>query len=502
MAKKQTQEEVLADFRSIHGDRYDYSEVIYVKSKDKVKIKCLVDGHGIFPMSSIKHKLGGNCHKCARIEGAKKAADSKRASLSSVLSNFRRIHGNEYDYSKVEYVNNKEEVEIICSKHFSFPMTPLNHVNGQKCPKCRGKNLTTADYKEIIIEKFGDIYDLNALEYTGYNNKFTLKCKTHGEFDRYPRYLMEGNGCPDCIKARENKTSKKRILKNSRFFLPVDIFNQFNKIHNFKYTYDKSYIHNLTRKILIYCPIHKYYFPQSAGNHLRGQSCPKCKGRQLTTEDQIIEFKLKHGNLYDYSKVIYEHNEIPVEIICNKEDHGSFFQEVYIHKNGAHCPQCIGNINLTNTEYIDKCIATHGDRYDYSETKYIRSIDRVTVICKKHGPWKPVAYFHGYGKGCPDCAGHGFNKNKKGILYYIRINKDGREVYKIGITNRSVKKRFDEEFKYITIIRQYEYDSGGEAYDMEQQILKDYSYAKYTGDKILKSGNTEMFKYDILGWDN
>jgi len=95
----------------------------------------------------------------------------------------------------------------------------------------------------------------------------------------------------------------------------------------------------------------------------------------------------------------------------------------------------------------------------------------------------------------------GFNSRELAILYYIRIEKDGDIVYKIGITNNNVKKRFQDEYKYITEIMIKEYKTGQEALDMEQSILRDYSYAKYQGEAILRSGNTEMFNYDILNLD-
>jgi len=92
----------------------------------------------------------------------------------------------------------------------------------------------------------------------------------------------------------------------------------------------------------------------------------------------------------------------------------------------------------------------------------------------------------------------GFNVDKPGITYYLRIEKEGTIVYKIGITNLSVKERFGEEMKYIKVLQIWEFDDGQKAFDLEQKILKEYSFAKYNGSNILKSGNTEMFTHDVL----
>lgn len=94
----------------------------------------------------------------------------------------------------------------------------------------------------------------------------------------------------------------------------------------------------------------------------------------------------------------------------------------------------------------------------------------------------------------------GFNPNKKAILYYISINNG--QAYKIGITRKTVEERFsrDKEIS-IKILKKIEYANGFDAYKEEQKILKEFSYAKYDGDKILVSGNSELFKYDVLGID-
>jgi hypothetical protein len=58
---------------------------------------------------------------------------------------------------------------------------------------------------------------------------------------------------------------------------------------------------------------------------------------------------------------------------------------------------------LTTFEFIDKSIQIHGDKYDYSETKYNGSRNKITIICKKHGNFTQTAYDHLSGCGCPEC---------------------------------------------------------------------------------------------------
>lgn len=57
-----------------------------------------------------------------------------------------------------------------------------------------------------------------------------------------------------------------------------------------------------------------------------------------TKENFIEKARLKHGNKYDYSKVIYANNKTPVEIICPK--HGAFWQRPDSHLHGKGCMFC------------------------------------------------------------------------------------------------------------------------------------------------------------------
>ena len=91
----------------------------------------------------------------------------------------------------------------------------------------------------------------------------------------------------------------------------------------------------------------------------------------------------------------------------------------------------------------------------------------------------------------------GFDKSKPGILYYLSIDKG--TAYKIGITNSSVEKRFSlEELEHITVLKTWLYESGEDCYNEEQRILREFKEYKYNGEKLLKTGNTELFSINIL----
>jgi len=72
------------------------------------------------------------------------------------------------------------------------------------------------------------------------------------------------------------------------------------------------------------------------------------------------------------------------------------------------------------TEFIKKAREKHGDKYKYSRVEYIKSCDKVTIICQEHGEWQQRPNDHLMGCGCPGCK---FDKladmKRKGVLDFI-----------------------------------------------------------------------------------
>ena len=124
---------------------------------------------------------------------------SKRKSNDEFIREAQSIHHNRYDYSKVEYANNKTKVCIICPEHGEFWQTPSDHLNGKGCPQCAGN--VRCD-KDTFIEKakriHNDRYDYSKVEYVNAHTKVCIICPEHGEFWQTPNNHLNGNGCPLC----------------------------------------------------------------------------------------------------------------------------------------------------------------------------------------------------------------------------------------------------------------------------------------------------------------
>jgi len=184
--------------KETHGDKYDYSNSIYVDSTIKVKILC--PEHGEFEQLPVIHTKGQGCPKCGIIS----RCDKKRDNNKTFLEKSQLKHGDKYDYSLVEYVDSKTKVKIICSEHGEFLQSPDKHIGGQGCSKCGKDSLKThfkKDKETFIrdaISVHGEKYDYSLVEYGNAKTKIKILCPKHGEFEQEPNGHLGGHGCVKC----------------------------------------------------------------------------------------------------------------------------------------------------------------------------------------------------------------------------------------------------------------------------------------------------------------
>ncbi len=206
-----------------------------------------------------------------------------------------------------------------------------------------------------------------------------------------------------------------------------------------------------------------------------------------------------HGDKYDYTKSKYTGYRKKLLIGC--KTHGDFTQNPEAHLSGRGCKICSGHWN--KKAFIKKGIDRFNGKYDYSNIIF-RSIDKrvENIMCVEHGLFGQIGNAHLNGvEGCKKCSvGGGFNRNRPAILYYLSVNNG--QAYKIGITNKSIEKRFrTKDLAKIIVLNIVHYQNGADALLAEQGILKEYKFAKWTGDDLLTSGNTELFDRDVLFLD-
>jgi len=242
----------------------------------------------------------------------------------------KKIHGDKYDYSLVDYKNNKTKVKIICPLHGVFEQLPISHKKCG-CKKCyiENKRIKWRDVLNNFIQIHGDKYDYSLVNYKDNSTKITIICHRHGVFDQTPKIHKKGSGCPRCSKNYFDGEEK--------------LVNKFNKIHNNKYDYSNMVYKNDMSKIDIICRSHGL-FSQIVNNHLNGKGCPKCgkhktKIKQRLSKEEFIEKSINiHGSKYNYSLVDYINNSTKVKIKCDK--HGYFYQIPKNHLLGKGCSKC------------------------------------------------------------------------------------------------------------------------------------------------------------------
>ena len=460
MSRKLTTEEFVEKAKGIHGDKYDYSKVEYKNAKTKVIIICPV--HREFEQDPSNHLHGHGCPKCKSIA----ISDRSRKTIEDFIKVAREVHGDKYDYSKVYYNGSKEKVCIICPNHGEFFQRPGDHINGRGCPRCGGTTkLTEERFIRKAREVHGDKYDYSKVEYKNITTKVCIICPDHGEFYQIPNSHIRGSGCSECgklksidgriytkgifiKKAREVHGDKydysKVEYKNSATKVCIicpdhgefyqksnshlqgqgcprcggseklnteEFVKKAREVHGDKYDYSKVEYKNSATKVCIICPDHGEFY-QIPSNHLGSQGCSKCSGvKGLSTKDFINKAREVHGDEYDYSKVKYKNNSTKVCIIC--PDHGEFYQIPYSHLSGCGCSRCAAEDRKSTTEsFTKRAREVHGDLYDYSKVEYKNSKTPVEIFCKIHGYFSQAPNSHLLGSGCPKCN-VGFSSDSK-----------------------------------------------------------------------------------------
>ena len=166
--KKLTIDEFIEKSNKVHNFNYDYSKVIYKNTDTNVEIICPV--HGSFYQRPDHHLNGRNCKKCS-VKSTKNIQRFENFPNDFIVR-IKLLHGKEFDYSKVKYINAKTKVCIICQTHGEIWMTPDSLLNGHKCIKCTTINNANKqrDNNEIFIRKAMSIHK-NTYDYSKTNRQ-------------------------------------------------------------------------------------------------------------------------------------------------------------------------------------------------------------------------------------------------------------------------------------------------------------------------------------------
>ena len=327
---------------------------------------------------------------------------SKRKDRYEFIWQSIQIYGYKDDYREVNYKNSNTKVKILCPIHGEFLITPNDYLNGHRCRKCfekKASNLYSKPF-EYYKEKLNNFYknedgtpkfNMDEINYTGYNDKFELTCPIHGKFTTTMHMLMrlKGLGCPQCNLEERNNSQK--LGKNTFIKKSNDIFNS-------KYIYDNVNYINSKTKVCIICPEHGEFW-MTPNEHLSGKGCPICGKlsrieKQKMTKDEFIE-KAKKMHLnedltpkYIYDEIDFIDGKTKVKIIC--PEHGEFFVSPTMHLQGVGCKECAIKKRaklkkMTYEKFLKKFKEIYKDNYEIISVGENILKDEIIIKCKKHG---------------------------------------------------------------------------------------------------------------------
>lgn len=392
--------------KSIHGDEYDYSKVIYKNTEEHIIVSC--HKHGDFKVTPYIHLKGHKCKKCSNdlriINNKYYFNKSLNKRKEKFIEKAKLVHGDAYDYSSTIYNSAKEKIKIFCNFHQKFfDQIPSDHLSGNGCQNCalekrnksRTGNISTFIEKAKLVHN--NKYNYNESIFTKSYENIKIICPDHGAFLQKASNHLSGFGCIKCAGT---------YLRNSSSFIE-----EAKIIHNDKYIYDEVNYINIDTKVKIICKIHKE-FTQTPYHHLKGQGCKLCAINKNAEENKISKEEfIKNANekfefKYSYNESNYIDYHSQIKIICPIYDHGPFWQTPLQHLNTNGCAKCSKKYKMSNEEYVEKAKKIHGDKYNYTITNFINMKSKIKYICNLCNKInEQSASGHIGGKTCGHCAG-------------------------------------------------------------------------------------------------
>lgn len=268
----------------------DYSNVVYINNHTKIKLICAE--HGEFYQSPNSLLQGHGCSKCGHIKGGKQ----KQKTLNYYLKKFKQVHDNFYDYSKVNYVDCKTEVCIICPIHGEFWQSPYTHSKGHGCCKCAmDRTISKTKLSEETVQKtikeqsIKNHYKYRPFKYSNARQLIECTCLNCGNnWSQTYNHLSRGRGCFKCaIKATTDsyRYTTEEVLKKIKPYAERNLYEVVSV---------EEYKNSITSNILCKCKKCGKEFKISLGNAQHNNACPYHNNSKL---ENYIRFVLTEKNI-------------------------------------------------------------------------------------------------------------------------------------------------------------------------------------------------------------
>ena len=307
---------------------------------------------------------------------------SKKYTIEEFIEKSKIVHGDKYNYSKVEYINSTHKVCIICPEHGEFWQQPQNHIQGQNCPIC-GRliaNSKTSKSKQDFIDEANKVhknkYTYDKVNYINTDTKIIITCPKHGDFLETPYLHLKGHGCPKC----GYDTVSTSLSKTTEEFIT-----QAQKVHKNLYDYSNIIYTGEINQVEIICKKHGAFL-QCPKDHLSGSGCPKCKLKSQNKLYNKLSQDLKCEILFEAGKSLIPWIKrfrldlyIPEYNIAIEYDGIQHFKQVDYFKNYS--------LQLTKRRDAEKeqlCLENNCKlfriKYDYSDEEYANLVNNIKQL--------------------------------------------------------------------------------------------------------------------------
>ncbi len=235
-------------------------------------------------------------------------------------------------------------------------------------------------------------------------------------------------------------------------------------------------------------------------------TCESCAKGAFTNAEFIAIGNKKHANKYDYSKTVYAGKRAVVIITCPK--HGDFTQRAQEHMEGHGCFQCGSELRgvdqqLPKSEWINR-LAKHPHISFKDVNEISNSKSKVTFVCVKHGEFtKPLFAIDSLVYLCGRCSTEYHQQqsirkdleNENASIYYAYL--PSIDMYKLGVSIdvASRLKQLDSN-AVLLVDKEMSYSKAVEIESNLHNALTTYRY--FGTKKLIKNGNSELYKTNIL----
>lgn len=270
--------------------------------------------------------------------------------------------------------------------------------------------LSQAEFFEKAIAVHGDKFSYANCIFEGVGKKVVITCSSHGDFTPRAADFLSGSGCRKC----------QDVTRNAGNRIPYKAFVELaRRTHGDIFEYPEDSYRAFHSKTKIVCGEHGEFWQTPVNHTKHGYSCPKCTGRGWDHSDFLTRVATVHGDRYDYSQSSFTLATNDIIVTCR--EHGDFSQAAHYHIAGAGCRKCATEANeITEKTFLERAKERHGDLYDYSKTVYNKYLEKVDILCRKHGTFRqyPIRHVRN-GYGCPKCPSS-YSKPHEKLVEYIR----------------------------------------------------------------------------------